>query len=447
MAAANVLVTLDFFGLNTALPSIGKELGGDTQSLQWIANIYLLALAAPLVAAGRIGDLVGRRTVCLIGLVVFAAGSAASAASESLGVLFVSRGVTGLGAAMITATALAIVDSSFPPERRSFAIGVWSSVGAVGSAIGPLLGGLVTEVLSWRWFFVLAVPFVLVCAVVTAAWVEESRDTTAARTFDLAGTVTITFGLAGVVFGLVRGPDAGWADQLVLSSLFVGVVLLVLFVVAERRAAVPLVNLKLFERPQFLSPATVAFVANAAFGVTMLYMTLYLQNERHLSPIETGIVFLALTIPLAVMSPYVGRAVPVIGARVLMTVGCTFLVASFAAFALIGARTGLLLVIAGLILAGIGQALAFNVSNIASLAAVPDSQVGVASGAINGVRQVGTLVGLAIAGAVFNAFDEPESAFLHALRPTMITIGAICLLTIPFALRRSALERGAAPRS
>lgn len=445
MAAANVLVTLDFFGLNTALPTIGRELGGDTQSLQWIANVYLLALAAPLVAAGRIGDLLGRRRVCIVGLVVFAAGSAASAAAGTLPVLYVARGVTGFGAAMITATALAIVDASFEPGRRAFAIGVWSSVGAVGSAIGPLVGGLVTEALSWRWFFVLTVPFTVLTAMITAAWVGESRDEASERSFDLAGTCTVTFGLAGVVYGLVRGPDQGWTDSLVLASLFVGGVLLVLFVVAERRAKIPLVDLTLFERPAFISPSIVAFVANAAFGVTMLYLTLYLQDERGLSPIATGLTFLALTAPLAALSPFVGRAVPLIGGRVLMTAGCAILVGSFATFALIGPDAGLLLALGGLALAGVGQALAFNVSNIAALAAVPDSQVGVASGAVNGFRQVGTLFGLAIAGAVFNVFDHPESAFLEAFRPTMIVIGALCAVTIPLALRRSRLEDAPAP--
>ncbi len=457
MAAANVVVTLDFYGLNTALPTIGHDLGGDTTTLQWVANAYLLAMAAPLVAAGRLGDVIGRRRVCTIGLTIFAVASGLAAAVQQPGTLIATRALAGLGAALITATALAIVNEAFPSAGRAYAIGVWSAVGAVGSAIGPLVGGLVTELLSWRWFFALQVPVVAVTAVMTVLWVRESRDETAPRSLDVLGTIAICGGLAGVVFGLVEGPDQGWTNPVVLTSLVLGGLLLSSFVWIEHRATVPLVRIELFKHGAFVAPAVVAFVANFSFAVAMLYLTLYLQQVHDLSPLRTGLAFLAMTVPLAVLSPFVGRAVSRVGPAALMSFGCLVLVGSFYAFGLITLTTGTLLALLGLVLSGIGQAFAFNVSNIAALAAVPDAQVGVASGMISGIRQVGSLVGLAAAAAVFNQFDDPtleglagQSSFVDALRPTMLVVAAVCVVGVVAAwwarAPRSAGQKEVPPR-
>lgn len=447
MAVANVIVTIDFFGLNTALPTIGRELNGTTATLQWIANIYLLFMAAPLIAAGRLGDLFGRRKLCVIGLGFLALGSLVAASAPNATILIAARAASGVAASLVAATSLAIVDSAFVPERRGYALGIYGAIGGVGSAIGPLVGGVITQWLSWRWFFLFQIPIIVISVVLTYTWCQETREDGASRHIDWIGTGLLTMGLFALVFGLVRGPEVGWSNAAVVTGLVSGVVLLVAFFIAERMVPVPLIHLQMWRRARFSVPNAVAFVGNMAFGVTMFQLTLYLQQVRNLSPSATGVVFLAFTIPLAACAPLVGRAIGRIRVSVLMGGGAALLAVSFACFGAISLESGIVLSLVGLFLAGCGQAGVFDVSNFAALDAVPDSAMGEASGTVNGVRQIGTLVGLAMVGAVFNGVQQanlragvaPNLAFVDALRPAMLVIGAVCAITAvltPVALWR-----------
>jgi EmrB/QacA subfamily drug resistance transporter len=422
MSVANVVIALDFLGLTVVLPVIGRDLGGSNGTLEWIVNAYMLALAAPLVAAGRLGDLFGRRRVMTIGAAVFAVGSLVAGLAPGTGVLIAARAVQGLGAALVTATSLSIVSDAFPPERRGTAIGVWSATGAIGSAIGPLVAGFVATALSWRWLFLLNAPLAAFAVVLALATVRESRDETAPRHLDVAGLLTVTGGLALLVYGLVEGPVSGWSSPGVVLALAGAVLLLGTFVAVERRDRAPLVDLALFRGRAYVGTASVAFVANLAFASAMFFLTLYFQEVRDLTPAATGVAFLAFTVPLAVTSPLAGWSVRRVSPAALMAFGLAVLVASFLVLGAIDVDSGLALSLVGLFLAGIGQAFAFNVSDVAGMDAVAPEKAGLASGVISGARQVGSLFGLAAAGAVFKVAEQRalthhlSSAGVH-LRP------------------------------
>ena len=291
-----------------------------------------------------------------------------------------------------------------------------------------------TQAWGWRWLFGLSAPIGLVVALLALAFVPAPDRHPDGAPFDRAGAVTITLGLALTVFGLSRGPVAGWEVGDVLS-LVLGAGLLWSFVRAEARARDPLVPARLVRSGPFAVASGVAFVANAAFAVSMYYVALYLQEVDDLSPTETGLVFLAMTIPLMTLAPLLGAFIRRMGRTGVMRTGMAVLVVSFVAFAAISGDHGLGWSIVGLALAGAGQALAFNGSNEAALAAAGTVDSGVASGVVNGGRQVGSLIGLAAAGALFNPIhhahldDGASDAFLAALRPTMLAMAGACLVT------------------
>jgi EmrB/QacA subfamily drug resistance transporter len=444
MSLANVALTVDFFGLNVLLPHIRADLGGTESTLLWIANVYMLALAACLLAAGRLGDIFGRKRVALVGLGLFASASIVCAASTSTGMLIVGRSIQGLGAALVTATSLSIVSDAFDDGGRATAIGIWSATGAVGSAIGPLVAGVVADVWSWRGFFLLSLPLTLVAAVLTVRGVTESRDSTVSGRLDIAGLVTVTGGLVLLVYGLLEGPGAGWSRPDVVVSLVSGAGLLVAVVVVERRAAAPLVELRIFESRAFAAAAGVGWFANFGFAAAMFYLALYLQEVQHRSSTASGVILLAFTIPLALTARAIGRLLALERATRLMVAGMALLAVSFACFAALGVGDELALVLTGLVLSGLGQGLAFNVSNVAAMGAVTTDKAGVASGAISAVRQLGSLFGLAVTGAVFGAAlktapagDSTAAAFVHALHPTMLFVAIATALGIalPFVAR------------
>ncbi len=454
MSLANLALTVDFFGLNVLLPHIQDDLGGSQSTLLWIANVYMLALAACLLAGGRLGDIFGRRKVALIGLGLFAGASTVCAASDSTGMLIAGRSIQGLGAALVTATSLSIVTDAFDAGSRARAIGIWSAVGAVGSAIGPLVAGVVGQVWSWRGFFVLSIPLTLAAALLTVRGVRESRDETASKHLDLAGLVAVTAGLVLFVYGLLEGPDSGWGTPNVVAGLVLGVGLLIGFVLVEHRVAAPLVQFRIFRTREFAAAAGVGWFANFGFAAAMFYLALYLQEVQHRSSSESGVILLAFTVPLALTARLIGRLLAREHAARLMTAGMALLAISFACFSALGVDDALGLVLAGLVLSGFGQGLAFNVSNVAAMDAVTDDKVGVASGAISAVRQLGSLFGLAITGAFFGAAsntapatDTSAQVFVHALRPTMLFVAILTALGVALPLlartRRRATEPGA----
>jgi len=449
MSSANFAVSLDFAGLNVALPDIGDDLGASTAQLQWITISYLLTLTVFLVPAGRAADLFGRRRMCMGGLIVFTIGSVVSAVAGTPEELAMARGVTGIGASFLIATTLSLVGAAFPWDAgRGHAIGLWTAVGAVGSATGPLFAGILTETTSWRWFFALAVPLaVTTLAVIAAGRVPESRSDDEARSLDWFGAVLIMLGFGGLVLAFLTAPSLGWGTPSVFVPAAVGGLALVGFVVRERTAADPLVQVRTFRNVGFIVSSWVAFLANAAFAAVMFFIALYLQDVYGIDAAEAGAVFLALTASLIVLSPVAGRLSQRVGVDLVMGMGMAVLTVSFLVFATVDEASGLTLAIVGLLLSGAGQAFAFDGSNLGAINSVPPSAIGSASGLVNGVRQAGALLGLAVTGALFRNIagnDPGDAQFIEGLRPTMLFVAGLCAIgTVIAVATRSRFERAA----
>jgi EmrB/QacA subfamily drug resistance transporter len=406
MAGGMLLITVDFFGLTVALPRIGEDLKTSTSSLLWVVNAYLLAFASPIIAVGRLADIVGRRKVVLAGIVIFVVASAACGIADSPAVLIIARLVQGVGGGTIFATALSVVSNAFPSDQRASAIGIWSGIGCVGSAIGPFVAGVLTQSASWRWFFFINVPIGIAVIVLTLTSVEESKDETFTGHIDWTGFGLITTGMVLFILALQDSGTEGWGSPLIIGSLVGGVALLIAFVVVETRVRDPLVEFGLFRSLPFAGAAVVSFVGNWMFGSILFFLTLYLQEVLDLKPLETGLVFLTFTVPLIAMSPVSGRMVTRYGAQDLMAVGEALLAGGIVCFAFLGPSGGVPLVIGGLVITGFGQGFSFNISNSAGMDSIPDAKAGIGSGVLSLVRLMGIIVGLALSGALFKTLEN-----------------------------------------
>ena len=410
MSGVMIALTLDFFGLAVALPEMGQDLDASTETLLWAMNAYLLAFVAIMIPVGRLADILGRRKIVLAGIVVFVVGSALCVVAESDIFLICARVLQGVGGGTIFATSVSVVNNAFPPEERAQALGIWSGVGLMGSALGPFVAGVLTEYASWRWFFFLNIPIGIAVIVITLISVEESRDESFTGGIDWWGFVTLTLGFAPLIFGIQQGAQSGWSSPEVIAGIVVGAGFLLAFVLVELRLKKrpPLVEFALFRDIRFAGAACTAFLGNWQFGTILFFLTLYLQNVLDLSPIEAGLVFLTFSIPLVVMSPIGGRMVARYGAQVLMSIGMALIGVGVAVFALLDTDSGIGLVIVGLLLAGFGQGFAYNLSNTAGMEAMPDEKTGVASGVLQTARLMGIVIGLALSGAVFRMLENDE---------------------------------------
>jgi EmrB/QacA subfamily drug resistance transporter len=412
MSGVMIILTLDFFGLTVALPAIGQDLNASTSTLLWTVNGYLLAFVSPMIAIGRLADIIGRRKIALVGVVLFVVGSVGCGFAPTDIFLICARVVQGIGGGAIFTVSVSIVNNAFAPDERAKALGIWSGVGLAGSAIGPFVAGILTQYASWRWFFFLNIPIGIATIFLTLRYVEESRDESFTGGIDWTGFVLLTAGFVPLIFGLQQGAESGWSSPIVFGPIVVGIALLAAFAIAERRITrhstsgrTPLVEFSLFGDVRFAGANVVAFVGNWMFGAILFFLTLYLQNVLDLDALETGLVF---SVPLVAMSPIGGRMVARFGAQQLMALGMVLVGLGVACFAFIDTSTGVELVIVGLVIAGFGQGFAYNLSNTAGMEAMPDEKAGVASGVLQTSRLMGIVIGLAISGALFKSFENRQ---------------------------------------
>ncbi len=408
MSLVMVLLTLDFFGLAVCLPRIGEDLQASTGTLLWTMNGYLLAFSAPIIAMGRLADIRGRRKVLLFGTVVFVIGSMLCGLAQSAEWLIVARVLQGIGGGTIFATALSIVSNAFPSEQRALGIGIWSGVGLVGSAVGPFVAGFLTQLASWRWYFFLNVPVGIAAILLTLVAVNESRDETFTGRVDVKGFAALSTGFVFLTFGLQESAQYGWGSPLVLGTLVVAILVLGLFVWIERHVEDPLVEFSLFGNVRFAGACGVAFFGNWTFGTILFFLTLYFQEIRDLDPITTGMIFLVFTIPLVIMSPVGGKLQPRVGVNRLMAIGMALVSAGILCFAFIAPGAGWILIVSGLLLAGLGQGFAYPMSQDAGIEAMPEEKAGIASGVLSSARLMGIVVGLALSGTVFRSLESSE---------------------------------------
>ncbi|MHB1833998.1 MAG: MFS transporter, partial [Solirubrobacteraceae bacterium] len=411
---AQFMVILDVSVVNVALPAIRRGLGFSEVDLQWVVNAYTVTFAGFLLLGGRAADLLGRRRVFVAGLVLFSLTSLIGGMANSQAVLIGARALQGLGGAVIAPASLSILTTTFAEgPARNRAVGIWGAMGGAGGAAGALLGGALTDLLSWRWILFINVPIGLVAAAAAQQLIAEGRNLTGTRDFDLRGALSVTVGLSLLVLGIVRTDQTGWGNGGTLALIAAGVALIGVFVAIEGRVARnPLMPLSLF-RSRTLSAAnvTVMMVGAASFGM-WFFVSLYLQEVRGYSPIRAGLAFLPMTLCIVAGSTIASRGVTRVGPKPLLVTGLASLTVGLAWFTGIsptGSFTGD--VLGPSLLTALGIGLAFVPATIASVSGVQRHQAGLASGVVNTSRLFGGALGLAILAAIATSHTE---SLLHA---------------------------------
>ena len=401
VCVATFMLLLDITVVNTALPAIQQDLGGSFADLQWVIDAYALSLAALVLTAGSLADRLGRRRVFAIGLGVFSLASLLCALAPDPTLLNLARGLQGVGGAIMFAVSLALVAQEFPsgPER-GMAMGVYGATIGIAVAIGPLVGGLLTDGLGWESVFLLNVPIGIAALAVTYWKLAESRDPNATA-IDWGGLLSFSTALFLLVLALVRGNAEGWGSAPILSLFAAAALLLVAFVAIERRVAEPMLPLGLFRRRAFTGVQLAAFAVSGSMFALFLYLTLYLQSFLGFSPIEAGVRYLPITLGAFIVAPFAGMALARVQARYLMSAGLALTGAGLLLMGGLDAGSEWTALLAGFVVAGIGVGLINPVVADVALSVVPKEQSGMAAGINDTFRQVGVAVGIAAWGAIF----------------------------------------------
>ena len=402
LCAAFFMVILDSAIVVVALPTIDADLGFSAGSLQWVLSAYLLSFGGLLLLGGRAADLLGRRRVFMAGTALFALASLGCGLAVSAAALIAARVVQGVAAAIMTPTALSIVMTTFEegPERNK-ALGVWAAIGGIGATAAWLVGGPITDGLGWQWIFFINVPVALGVVALSPRLLRESRDQERPRRFDVAGAVTVAAALVALVYAVVEAPDAGWADGRTLGLLVLAAILAALFVRIEARSPAPLAPLGAFRSRALVGGNVVLFTLGAlAFGMPFI-LTQYAQQVLHYSPVEFGLASVVMPVTAAVGSA-AGQAIatrtgvrPIVAVALVLTgLGCALL----SQVSVDGTYLGDIFF--GLLVFGPGLGAAYVAGSIASLAGVPASEAGLASGLNNSSFQIGGAVGVAVLSSV-----------------------------------------------
>ena len=427
MCFALFMVMLDNTVVNVALPSIQRSFEASLSSLEWTINAYTLSFAVLLVTGGRLGDIFGRRLVFLIGVVVFAIASALIGVSPSEGTLIAFRALQGAGAALMMPATLSIITNAFPPSERGKAIGTWAGVSAIALALGPLVGGWLTEDVTWRAIFFINVPVAMIAIAVTLFATHESRDETATRQVDYPGIAALTIGLTSLVLALVEGNAWGWGSTQIITLFALAILGLAAFGVIERRSAAPIVNFDFFRSRSFLGANIVAFAISFGMFAVFFFLALYMQNILGYSPLETGVRFLPSTLVIMVAGPLAGRLSDKIGPRTPLVIGLLFVTVSLAWQSRIEVDTSYAFLVTPFILLGVGMGFTMSPMSTAAMNAVDRTKAGVASGTLSMTRMVGGTFGVAALGALVN-HTETAQAFVDALGTAMTIAAAATLL-------------------
>ncbi|MFL5887015.1 MAG: MFS transporter [Thermoleophilaceae bacterium] len=412
--AAQFMVILDVSIVNVALPSIRNDLGFSATNLQWVVNAYTLTFAGFLLLGGRAADLLGQRRVFVAGLLLFGGASLVGGLSTSQGMLIGARALQGFGGAVVAPATLSVISTHFEEgAERNRALGAWGAMGGAGGATGALLGGILTQALSWQWILFVNVPIGAVAALAAYRLVHDvERDTDAARHYDAAGAFTVTAGLVVLVYGIVRTDVNGWGSAETLITLAIGIALLALFVLIEARfSRRPLVPLRVFGSRTLTGANVVVFLLGSAVFAMWYFVSLYMQQVLGYTPIESGLAFLPMTAMIIIGSAIAGKLTNRVGAGPMLVVGMGLQAAGMALFSGIsadGTYAGDILVPSILVSTGIG--LSFVPVTIAAMSGARPSEAGLASGLVNTSRQVGGSLGLAILATVASARTSTLSA-------------------------------------
>ncbi|HEX6665689.1 MAG TPA: MFS transporter [Solirubrobacterales bacterium] len=402
LCVAQFVVVLDASIVNVALPTIGEALDFTESNLPWVVNAYVLTFGGFLLLGGRMADLLGRRRVFMGGLILFAIASLFGGLATNSGQLIAARAVQGLGAAILSPAALSIVATTFRDgAERNKALGVWGAVAGSGGAAGVLLGGVLTETLGWEWVLWVNVPIGIAAAAIAPSLIAESRDESGVRTFDAAGAVTITAGLSILVYALVDANQAGWGSTQTIGLLALSALLLIAFVIVERRSRAPLVPFSIF-RIRTITGANVAgLLIGASLFSMFFFISLYMQQVLGYSPIKAGLSYLPLAVSIILSAGIASQLVTKVGFKPILATGMVLIAAGLVWFSQISVDgTFLSDVLGPSLLAAVGLGFSFVPVTIAAVSGVPDREQGLASGLINTSQQVGGALGLAILAAI-----------------------------------------------
>jgi EmrB/QacA subfamily drug resistance transporter len=400
VSVAIFMLLLDITVVNVALPAIQDSLHSSFADLQWVVNAYALTLAAFLLTAGALADLLGRRRIFAIGLVVFTCSSVVCGLSSSPLMLNLARAVQGVGGALMFATSLALLAQAFRGKERGTAFGVFGAVTGAAVAVGPVVGGLITTAIGWEWIFFVNAPIGALAVFVTLTKVSESRDPDATGV-DWAGLVTFSGSLFLLVYALIQGNEKGWGSTRIVSFLVASAALLVLFVILERRQRRPMLDLSLFRLPAFSGASIVAFSVSASIFAMFLYLTLYIQDVLGFGPLPAGVRFLPITLLSFVAAPIAGRLSVRVPVRLLLGGGLLLVSGGLLAMTAVQADSGWTVLIPGFLITGVGIGLINPPLASTAIGVVHHSRSGMASGINSTFRQVGIVTGIAGLGAVF----------------------------------------------
>ena len=407
-AIASFLVILDMLVVATALTAIQRHLGSSLASLEWTVNAYTLSFAVLLMTAAAVGDRLGRRRVFAAGLAVFAVSSAACALAPDTAALIAARAVQGAGAAAIMPMALSLLNGAFPPGRRGWAIGIYGSVTGLAAAGGPVLGGAVTQGLGWRWIFWVNVPVALAAVPLVLGRLREARGPGGA--VDPAGLVLVTAAALGLVWGLVRGNDAGWASAETVGSLAAGTAAAIAFAAWQRYAAAPMLPPRLFASRAFAAGDTTIFLLNGSLSAAVFLMPQFQQVALGQHPLSAGLRLLPWGIPPLLLAPRAGALADRIGERPLAVAGLAPQAGGLAWIAAVASPTiSYAALVMPMTIVGVGFAIAIPAVTRAATSNTPPADIGRASGAYATMRQLGGAFGIAIAGAAFAAAGSYRS--------------------------------------
>ena len=435
VALATFMTYLDNNIVNVAIPAIQRDLGLSTSGLEWVVSGYILVFAGLLLAGGRFADAYGRRRLFLAGLAVFTAASFVAGLAGSVEVLIAARAVQGLGAALVTPTTLAIISHAYPdPRERTAAVGIWAGVGGLALAVGPLLGGLLSQHASWPWIFEINVPVGLATMALGAWAVSESRETGRKR-LDVPGLVVSAVALTTLTWALIEGSGRGWTSSSILAAFAVAATAGIAFVAIEQRAADPMVAVSLFRERVF--SGGIAALMLWAFGLFGIYFftSLYLQNVLGFSPTEAGLAFVPMALCLVAGSVLSERVARAIGAHRSVTAGMVLMAIGIAGTALVGANAGYGALMPTFIVIGVGGGLTTPLTATV-LGVMPPARAGVASGLFNASREVAGLLGITVIGAILTARQSsvlragsaPLDAFLSGYRLGLVVSAGLVAL-------------------
>jgi len=446
------MIMLDNTVVNVALPTMEKDLHVSLASLEWVVVAYALTFASLMITGGKLADMFGRRRIFMTGIVIFTLASLACGLSSTIDTLIAARAVQGVGAALMNPATLSIVVATFPPKQRGQAIGIWAGVSALALAIGPLIGGLITQNINWNWIFYINVPIGVLGLVVSRLVIRESRDTSHEQSIDLPGLLTSIGFLFSLSYALIEGNRHGWGSPEILGLFAAAVVFLVALILLEARQRLPMLDLSLFRIGAFAGANLVAMMVSLAMFGVFFFVSLYVQNILDYSATQAGAIFLPMTVLIILIAPISGRFSDRVGSRWLMGGGMTLLGVSLLLYQRVTINSDFWTLLPALLVGGVGMAMTMSPMTSAAMGAVPVDKAGVGSGVLNSFRQVGGSLGIAVMGAILASYihHKPHTLagkldYVNGLHAALAVSAAIsfgaAIVAVVLVRTRPAVER------